>query len=876
MKEWKDIQKKYIAIELIGIASIIICFMVGVWCDWVVIVEDSILITIEDIQSFSLTILQIQATIGTLIVAIIALITGNISDSYMGVSVSDFYLNIKPWKLKQKTLIFISLGLCLLGVIAHSLKLYNVVFYLFIATLIAIATSIIEIYSAFRGKNTENLEIEAYINYILESDAEFSKKENIYKNFVLDWKKVVVSQDKQSYEKYFGVFEKCMLVAWDYETDKGLMSIQQQCYSMAYCLLGSEKNATKERGIEFVQNVYDVLWRAIYKGISEKKTVSNKYKNGFFFFTEICSELIQSMDDLNVESVEKKIKFDNLSDSIQRIAIWLRYDVDKDNCSEQESEDSGKSRTNYDNEMSELNYFSRYLGHYLEKQKNKGNIINQNIWANALNRWSIFSTYNIPEDRCEDFLKAKAFAYFNYWYGMLLNGQENIVKQGLYLMGIKNTVKLDNKYQALMYLAVHCYVYYLAERESADCVHENIRKVSKNILNDEKVKIVFGSFLDMLAENIEWLDLDMHEQICKMLDRYELFPIYENVKTMIMDSVVSDFYMFLVLFMSHEYFLPELLEKNIDDMEAFRYVTDGNEEKTKEMLKSLFKIVFIGCKSEEQTDVEVGLMYDNLKKTVKRKQKQRYINLARDEQKKYINNIKEEEICQKIRIETIRKIKEKFSSIIIDEDKKNGLIRVNLLTLNDYTSSLQSKKLDGYYSHIDGMFLLGIINFLYSRRVVEKKNRFDDFSNDKEFMEYLEANDLKLLLGSQFILKNTDYKFTAEYNKFLEDYKTIYTAVVNAGMALKKDAVRVCLHDVKVSIHSPSIKEEKIGYDKLTGKYNYSIMNGLPIDFEEGELREFLYNNRKIINVTAKISIKVNEKPVGTLITGRKKGEFVL
>ena len=55
-----------------------------------------------------------------------------------------------------------------------------------------------------------------------------------------------------------------------------------------------------------------------------------------------------------------------------------------------------------------------------------------------------------------------------------------------------------------------------------------------------------------------------------------------------------------MLFMSHEFFLPELLERNIDDMRAFRYVSDGNEDKTKEMLAQLFGMTFIGNKSEEQ------------------------------------------------------------------------------------------------------------------------------------------------------------------------------------------------------------------------------------------------------------------------------------
>ncbi|MDE6845095.1 MAG: hypothetical protein K2J99_04935 [Lachnospiraceae bacterium] len=70
---------------------------------------------------------------------------------------------------------------------------------------------------------------------------------------------------------------------------------------------------------------------------------------------------------------------------------------------------------------------------------------------------------------------------------------------------------------------------------------------------------------------------------------------------------------------------------------------------------------------------------------------------------------------------------------------------------------------------------------------------------------------------------------------------------------------------------TPSIAESEAEYDKETGKYNYSIINGLPIDFEKDELREFLYNNRKVINITAKISIQVIEKPCGTIFTGRNR-----
>lgn len=518
------------------------------------------------------------------------------------------------------------------------------------------------------------------------------------------------------------------------------------------------------------------------------------------------------------------------------------------------------------------NVLAKYIGYYLGKQQSKNNTVNQHVWADVLSRWSLFSTYNIPEERKEDFLRIKMNTYFCYCYGMLFNRQENIVKQGLYLKGMKQTVKIDNKYHAILYIAVHCYVYYLAVRESDNCVPADIRQSAKNIWDDKIIKDAFIEFLNMLAETPEWLDLETLDLLHGIVDRFELFPQYESFKSMIIEHVVSDFYLFLILFMSQEFYLPELVERNIDDVNAYRYVLNGNDYKTKEMIKELFNAVYIGNKSEERIAVEVDLMYDDLEKTVKNKQKERYIELAKAAQEKYETNMNEEEICAKIKKDTIKSIKEKFAPILTESDEKNGILRIKLLTITNNTDFIGEKdSTDGYHSDIAGVFLYRIVHFLYQRKVLELKKRFEDFSDDKEFMKYLETNELHTLLGSQHVLKNKDYRLNDEYKRFMEDYETIYTAILPDGIGLKKDSIRVCLHDVNVSIHSPNIKESKVEFDQKSPKYKYSIINSMAIDFEEEELREFLYNNYKVINITAKISIQVNEKPCGTLFTRKER-----
>ena len=62
------------------------------------------------------------------------------------------------------------------------------------------------------------------------------------------------------------------------------------------------------------------------------------------------------------------------------------------------------------------------------------------------------------------------------------------------------------------------------------------------------------------------------------------------------------------------------------------------------------------------------------------------------------------------------------------------------MNISDYTDLVGQRSIAGYYFDIDGAFLRGIERFLLNKKALETKNRFKDFENDKEFMEYLSAN----------------------------------------------------------------------------------------------------------------------------------------
>lgn len=131
--------------NLIVIISMI---FLGLICD----TSKFYLIRIDDIKTLSLTIMQIQTTIGVLVITIVSLISGSATESYYGVSVCNYYLNIKPKILTFKRIIFATLILSLFSIITYAFELYTTILCIFIATLCNVMIAVDYVYSSFSGR----------------------------------------------------------------------------------------------------------------------------------------------------------------------------------------------------------------------------------------------------------------------------------------------------------------------------------------------------------------------------------------------------------------------------------------------------------------------------------------------------------------------------------------------------------------------------------------------------------------------------------------------------------------------------------------------------------------------------------------------------
>lgn len=843
MNNWIKIRQRIIIYEILAVCVVFGLLAVGLWLQ---LHLDSIFGTVmENIdKDFALVILQIQTTIDTLTIAIIALISGSISDSNMGIVFSDYYLNIRPFIFKQKRIIVSSLILLAINIGFYIGGWYCFGLCLFAVTTVLILMSINEIYLIFAGKSLAVRETKHYINFILARKCDYRKKYNICVEFVNDWKNAIPSQSKEVFESYKEVFLSGLAALLCYQTQESLTGIKGLCKETEYCFLNSENSVVRENGIELLEEIYASLW----KYILENKEKIN-YQEPFDLFGEIGIYVVDAIKEMSPEKVQKCIRWDSFIESVQRITFWIGYD-----------EDSSKS------ELGNTYHFARFAGYYLSTHYNEKYTL---YWKRILRSsfWSCKA--NIPEERIEDFLEARCIVKFNYIYGLVENGLDNIVIESFFCDAMANIFRLKEKYEVLLGLLVHCYLYYLSERESENVIAPEMRTCAKNIILHRDVKRVYKSFLENLCINSSSLDIDILKQMIKILSPYEQFNDHLK-RSMIIKNVINEYYMFIILYLSNTYHMPGLLERNLDDDIYSGYLYENKAENTKQMLIELYTLIDDRESSNQEIAAKAELMYDEFSAFEKQKFKEKQMKKAVQNQIQYIWNVDVAKVKNHIKRMVEEKLREKFKEIIVDTGKQDEVIDIPVLNLFDYTDSVNENCVDSFCPNIYGQFSIGLEWILRKRNVLDQVDRMKDFSDDRDYMNYLQSNNLELLIGSKYVLVNRDYSLAHDFEKLTENWKVIYTMLMENGLALKKDSVKVCIHSIEVVIRPQKISDEKQNYNTETELYTYSIYSGMPIDFQEHELEAFLHDNRKVIEISAKISVQTAAGRVGTLVMAKR------
>lgn len=139
---------------------------------------------------------SVQASIATVSIAIISIITGLTDKNYLGVSISEFITTINPEILTHKRLIIFSLLLAVFSYIAMAYKWINLCIALFVFTILIAVQLVSDVYIIFGGAQRVHNKIQKYILENYDETRIISIKNELIK--AIDTNDLlVINQDKE-------------------------------------------------------------------------------------------------------------------------------------------------------------------------------------------------------------------------------------------------------------------------------------------------------------------------------------------------------------------------------------------------------------------------------------------------------------------------------------------------------------------------------------------------------------------------------------------------------------------------------------------------------------------------------------------------------
>lgn len=169
----------------------------------IVELKDITLLYVEKLPDISIAVVTVQATIFTLVVALLALVSGH-NDIYLGVEIKRFYFNHMTFFIPQKHMMYIGIFLILSNTILLYFEWYNIVFSIFVISLWLIFGSVVNVMRIYSGTNRKFKEnVRAYIRASL---LKRKKMDEIYKNLVEDWISKIPIQGKNADDEYYCEF----------------------------------------------------------------------------------------------------------------------------------------------------------------------------------------------------------------------------------------------------------------------------------------------------------------------------------------------------------------------------------------------------------------------------------------------------------------------------------------------------------------------------------------------------------------------------------------------------------------------------------------------------------------------------------------------
>lgn len=835
--DWKKLSEQQKTSERVAIGAIVVCIIVSVLGE-VLVSKGVIFFRVLNLDSVSLAIIQIQATIQTLSIALLALTAGYSTSTFMGINFNRYLFEIKPHIFRQRIIVVALMVLLVLNILMHMMGFYNVVTGIFMAVCIMVCISTVQIYGIFVGNSKIISEIIAYTRFLASDPQKMDQRVPAFHTFCDGWKNCMENQDNREFDQYmeiYRLFQDSLLLA---QQDNSRECVQSESASLIAGFCRSLNRTARERGLIFLFECYTEMC-AIIRSHSDIST-----KGGVHILSGAYYDVLQLIRSLPVQSIEKHFQWYDFVDYV--LISNLKFGYEKGN------------------EFADLVDLSRVMGSYIANHKGE----NYDIWF-----WSQ------PLKNAEDMVRdpehkrdvQELFGRVKYAYGIRLiqGGMLALLKDSFYNTALRNAWQIKSESGARLILELHCYIYYLAEYETTDCVSPVLKEECASFLRDSDVQKLFFYALKEIgvlddksvrrgADQGYLFRSDLIDRMYKELSRDELFQRYGTAKTMIMDAVVMDFVVFCGLFIHDCLYTSSILERLIPEEKAPSYYyrlvrnKDG-EERFQRFLQLLGK---------ENSEKKARELLHVLKVRLCEKTKRSYIKKAEQMQMHYEEDgnrsVEVENACNWIQAQ----LNQSFSEILYDGTTEEACVKIRVSSIRCNTEySIQKNAEDCCSLWIQRLIeeLCEVLNKLGAVRVRKKS----DFADDTEMLSYFEHEDYGEIMGSWEVFSTKEYKNREQLNGILCNKRGILTDYTRSGLLIKTGGLRICIRRVRIGVHPALIQETKV--EKQGDGYRLALENEIETSFTKEELEKFLHDYWKFYDVLFDVSIHRAEGIIGDL-----------
>ena len=779
---------------------------------------------VNNLDEIALGITGISATLFTLTIALLALI-GDKNDSYLGFNFKKFYLQQKIIVFKQNFIVLAGLLSAAIGALCLIPGFYNTSIALFCTNVILIFISIrriLQMYIKSTGE-IEN-EIKSFFESYLESE---NADVSIVTSFVDDWNHRYEFQSATEFEKYKDYFSKIFKKFFPHEDRR--QSLESGCVDIIESMLMDKEKSPE--GFKLLYELYANAYGALDQlGEKEKNRIS------FHLYLSVAYKLNVALLDMDLAAVELEIQWD----------YFVRYVIGVNGFFFDKNDDNAVV------ELKSIVNFCYMLGCCVSKDLHA----NAKHWGDSLQHFAYVDLHHDGSYADSKILLVRCvLAFMN---GVIECGDESFIKEYFYMGFVQECSYMLDELQVFSVFAVHCYMYYLGFCEKEPYISGEISAKCKNILQDSVVQEKMVKYLNFFASNeknicpytnntLDVFNDSFFHRMRDLLLFYEKFDPHGDAKMLILPSVIRDYCMYMVLYMTSSYNRPQVLENVIpvsSAMNFYRLYGNGNMQKYPKFIE-----IILGKTQKNENDLHK--MSLDLAQSIRTLCKKNYL-LGND-------NLFDEQF-ERDSAEVTNMLQkyfaDNFKELLVDE----CVVLSSVKLLVGYTfANISLKDSVGDSCDVVSVNLLRYLYaFLKKGNMLNRFNR-DSFANDEELLKFLQNKKDETLIGSKYSLRAIDYKNYSQNESVLKTFKSYLD--VNCGFCLfaEDSSIAICIKSIRIDARVPRINEFNAKFDFEKKVYLHSPEPGIELEFTEGELEDYLKKNRRIFEIIADVGFKIKK-----------------